>query len=136
DGYASWLASFQQWAARIDDVFNASAAETGGVAHVRFVHDASCVPVIDNVVLSTRGDDNFDNMYSELAGRGYNRTDRKYIVWMDANVYCGIAQIWNDDSPGQANTSNGNPNTPGVMGRIDKGCWGMTNPAEAHELVH
>jgi hypothetical protein len=66
DGYASWLPSMQQWAARLDDVFNASAAETGGVRHVRFVHDSTCVPRVDNVVLSPSGDDNFTTMLSEL----------------------------------------------------------------------
>lgn len=136
DNYGSWLPSFQQWAARIDDVFNASAAETGGVAHVRFVHDASCVPVIGNVVLSTLGDDNIDRTISELRNKGYTRSDRKYIVWMEASLYCAIAEIWPDDQPGQTNANNGAPNVPGEIGRIDKGCWGNTNLAEAHELIH
>jgi hypothetical protein len=136
DGYASWLPSMQQWAARIDDVFNASAAETGGVRHVRFVHDANCVPVIAHVVLSPSGDDNFDNMLNELRNQGYSRTDRKYLVWMDANVYCGIAQVYYDDSPGQDNASNGHPAVAGEIARVDKGCWGLTNLTEAHELTH
>jgi cell division septation protein DedD len=136
DGYTSWLPSMQQWAARVDDVFNASAAETGGVRHVRFVHDANCVPVIDHVVLSPSGDDNFNNMLNELRSLGYTRTDRKYLVWMDANVYCGIAQVYYDDSPTQGNASNGNPAVPGEIARVDKGCWGLTNLTEAHELVH
>ncbi|MGH9278233.1 MAG: fibronectin type III domain-containing protein, partial [Acidimicrobiales bacterium] len=136
DNYAGWLASFQQWAARIDDVFNSSAAETGGSAHVRFVHDASCVPVIGNVVLSTRGDDNIDNTINELRGKGYTRNDRRYIVWMESNVYCAIAEIWPDDSPGPGNTNNGVAGVPGAIGRVDKGCWGNTNLAEAHELIH
>jgi hypothetical protein len=38
DRYPSLAANFQTWAARIDDVINQSAAETGGVRHVRFVH--------------------------------------------------------------------------------------------------
>ncbi|MGH9226155.1 MAG: hypothetical protein ACRD2W_20755 [Acidimicrobiales bacterium] len=136
DGYAQWLPSLQQYAARADDVFNLSAAETGGTRHLRFVHDASCVPVIDNVVLTTRGDDNFDSMLTELRGKGYARSDRKYLVWMDANVYCGIAQVYYDDSPGQENTSNGASYIPGEVARVDKGCWGLPNLVEAHELVH
>ena len=136
DGYSGWLASMQEWAARVDDVFNASAAETGGVRHLRFVHNSSCVPVIDNVVLTNRGDDNFDSMLSELRSQGYSRSDRKYLVWMDANVYCGIAQVYFDDVPGQENTSNGQSWVPGEVARVDRGCWGLTNMVEAHELVH
>ena len=136
DGYANWLPSFQQWAAQVDDVYNQSAAETGGSRHIRFVHDASCVAAVDNVVLSTRGDDTFDSMLSELRAKGYSRTDRKYLVWMDANVYCGIGQVYYDDSPGEDNTSNGNLSVPGEVGRVDKACWGLGNMVEAHELVH
>jgi hypothetical protein len=137
DGYGSWLPSFQQWAAMVDDVFNASAAQTGGVRHIRYVHDATCVAVVDNVVLSPTADDNFDNMLRELRGKGYSRTDRKYLVWMDATRYCGIAQIYYDDRPTQDNYSNGHPLVPGEVGRVDKGCWGNTNAlVEAHELTH
>jgi cell division septation protein DedD len=103
---------------------------------VRFVHDASCVPVIDNVVLSRTGDDSFDNMLGELRARGYSRTDRKYLVWMDANVYCGIGQVYFDDYAGPQNSSNGSPAVAGEVGRIDKGCWGLANLTEAHELTH
>jgi hypothetical protein len=136
DGYASWLPSMQQWASRLDDVFNASAAETGGVRHVRFVHDSGCVPAVDNVVLSPSGDDNFTTMLTELRGKGYGRTDRKYLVWMDANVYCGIAQVYYDDTPGPGNASNGHPGVAGEVARVDKGCWGLANLTEAHELTH
>ena len=136
DGYAGWLPSLQQYAARTDDVFNASAAETGGVRRVRFVHDAGCVPVIHNVVLSPRGDDNFDSTYAELQAKGYTRSDRKYLVWIDATVYCGIAEIYYDDRANQDNASNGVSWVPGEVGLVGKGCWGAGNSVEAHELLH
>lgn len=136
DGYSTWLASMRQWAARVNDVFDASAAQTGGSRQVRFVHDANCVPLVDNLILSSRGDDTFDLMLREMRLRGYNRTDRKYLVWVDANVYCGIGQIYIDDSPGQGNASNGHPGVPGAVARVDKGCWGLNEMVEAHELVH
>ena len=122
------------WAGDTESVFNASAAETGGTRHVRFVTNSSCVPVIDDVTLSTTGDDNINNTISELQAKGYTRSDRKYLVWVDANVYCGIAQVWGDDSPGQNNYSNGNPQIKGEFARVDNGCWGLANPVEAHEL--
>ncbi|MDQ6927972.1 MAG: fibronectin type III domain-containing protein [Actinomycetota bacterium] len=136
DRYAQYASSFQQWAGAMDSAFSRSAAETGGDRHLRFVHDASCNAVIDRVTLSTTGDDNFTNTLNELRSKGYTRTDRKYIVWTDANVYCGIGQVYYDDSAGSGNASNGNSSVPGELGRIDSGCWGQPASAEAHELMH
>ncbi|MBV9282976.1 MAG: hypothetical protein JO176_00040, partial [Acidimicrobiia bacterium] len=53
DRLSQYKASFVQWAAAADSVFNASAAETGGARHLRFVTDSSCAPVIDDVTVST-----------------------------------------------------------------------------------
>jgi len=139
DRFPDYAASFATWAARIDQVVNDSAAETGGARHVRFVTDAACNPVIDRVTLSPSAMGDVNTMISELRGRGYSRTDRKYLVWADATVYCGIGEVYNDDrgdrTPG-VNFSNGHPSVPGEFGRVDSGCWGRTNLAEAHELMH
>ena len=139
DRFASYAASFRSWAARMDQVVNNSAAETGGTRHIRFVTDTSCNPVVDRVTLSADAMSNFPTMVSELHSRGYSRTDRKYVVWADANVYCGISHFWADDTgdptPGR-NYNNGNPSAAAAIGRIDNGCWGLSNLVEAHELVH
>ena len=139
DRFAQYQASFVQWAANLDLMLDASAAETGGSRHVRYVTDASCNLVIDRVTLSTSGDDNLSNTISELRARGYTRTDRKYLVWTDANVYCGIAQVYYDDrataTPG-ANYNNGHTQVQGTVARVDNGCWGLANSVEAHELMH
>ena len=137
DRFASLAPSFQVWAAQVDDVFNQSAAETGGSRHVRYVTDATCAPTILDVTLTATGDDNFTNTINELRSQGLNRTDRKYLVWMDANVYCGIAQVYNDDRAGQDNPNNGRSDVPGMVARVDAGCWGNPNGlVEAHELTH
>jgi hypothetical protein len=136
DRYGQYATSFQQWAGNMDSAFSRSAAETGGDRHLRFVHDGSCNVVVDRVTLSTSGDDNFANTVNELRSKGYGRTDRKYIVWTDANVYCGIAQVYYDDSAGPTNASNGHSSVLGEMGRVDAGCWGQSSSAEAHELMH
>ena len=128
--YSAYLAAFRQWAADADAYFNASAAQTGGSRRIRFVHDASCKPVVTEVVLSAWGTEAFGNMISELRAQGFNRTDRKYMVFMDAGVYCGIADIVNDDSSSKGNKSNTGPH----YGRIDSGCWSGT--IAAHELMH
>jgi hypothetical protein len=136
DRYAQYAGSFQQWAANIDSAFSRSAAETGGDRHVRFVNDSSCNAVIARVTVSTTGDDNLTNTINELRAQGYTRTDRKYLVWMDATVYCGIAQVYYDDSAGSGNASNGVSSVAGEVGRVDSGCWGQSASAEAHELMH
>jgi hypothetical protein len=81
-------------------------------------------------VLTASGDDNFSNTMTELRARGYNRTDRRYMVWMDANVLCGIGQIYRDSQSGQTNANNGSYT---AFGRTDAGCWGY---GEGHELMH
>lgn len=130
DQYGTYFASFQQWASDMDNIFNNSAAVTGGTRHVRFVTDSSCAPVIPDVTLSTTGDDTFVNTIIELQGMGYDLPNRKYVVFVDSHVYCGISSTAADSSPGSSNANNyGN-----TFGRIDAGCW--TGWIPAHELEH
>ncbi len=139
DRFSTYSASFPAWAARVDEIANMSAAETGGTRHVRFLTDSSCNPIVSRVTLTSSGAGNFSTMVSELRSQGFSRTDRKYLVWVDANVYCGIGQVYYDDSadptPG-FNASNGHPGVPGEIARVDNGCWGLSNSVEAHELMH
>lgn len=120
DQYNTYLASIRQWATDADQLYYDSAAETNGTRRIRFVHDPNCTLSVLNVVLSATGDDNFSNTITELKALGYNRTDRKYMIFMDANVYCGIGTFASDDQPGQANANNIGPD----YGRTDNGCWG------------
>lgn len=130
DRYSAYLASFQQWAVEMDLSYLKSAQETGGTRHIRFVTDGSCNSIITDLSLSPGGDDNAVNTFNELAAQGYNRTDRKYLVFADAHVYCGISSVAFDDQPGPRNANNfGNS-----FGRIDAGCWSAV--IAAHELMH
>jgi hypothetical protein len=130
DSYDTLLPSFVSWAGVADGVYANSAAETGGVRHVRWLTDASCVPTVVKVVMSPTGDDSFSNTISELQAAGLNRTDRKYVIWVDSNIYCGIGNVRGDDTPGATNSNNAGPS----YGRTDRGCWG--GYTEAHELMH
>lgn len=133
--YSTFLPSVRGWAAEVDRVFASSAAKTGGVRHVRFVTDANCNLAVRSVALSPEGIADIGNTINELQRLGFSRSDRKYLVWVDANVYCGISQIIPDDSPGQTNANNGR--FPGMVSRIDNGCWGVVGRSvEAHELMH
>lgn len=130
DRFADYQASIQQWARDADDILNASAAATGGIRHFRYVHDANCVPIVENIVLSATGDDTFANMIIELYGLGFNRSDRDYVLFADASVYCGIATIVSDDNPSAANAHNTGP----YYSRVDARCW--SGATIAHEMMH
>ncbi len=130
DQYAAYLASFQQWAADADAIFQNSAAETGGTRHVRFVHDANCAPSIATATLSPTGDDTFANSNGEIYYLGFNSSDRDYLIFMDAHIYCGISGMETDDQAGAANRNNLAPH----YSRVDAGCW--SGDIAAHELMH
>ena len=95
------------WAGVVDTVFNDSAAETGGVRHVRFVTDPDCTLDVATATLTPAGVASLAGTASELAAQGFDRPDRKYLVWVDAYVFCGLATVKPDDSPAQSNANNG-----------------------------
>jgi hypothetical protein len=137
DRYATVAPSIARWAAETDFVFSQSAQQSGGTRHIRYVTDRNCNLVIQKVALTALGDDTFQNTMSELRAQGFNRPDRKYLVWMESTALCGIAGYYIDDRPGQENANNST--APGQIGRIDSGCWGLASrgqSVEAHELLH
>ena len=141
DRYPQYEARFREWAARVDDVFNTSAAKTGGIRHVLYVTVAQCRPVIERITISSSAVNDFGNMVDEFDERRLNRSDRKYLVWVDTDkpTYCGIAQLYDDPDPNPTpgvNDNNGNPVYDGMLGRVDTRCWGQTHLVEAHELLH
>jgi hypothetical protein len=136
DGYDAVAPYIRQWAAQSDQVLNDSAAETGGVRHVRYVTDANCQVDVAKVALTPEGIASLGGTARDLAAQGLDRSDRKYLVWVDAYVYCGVATVKPDDRAGQNNANNGN-GSPGMVARVDRGCWGSaSDSAEAHELTH
>lgn len=129
-----YLASIRSWTAGADSIYNESANETGGGRHVHFVTDSTCNVSVVDVQVSPAGKFSLDSMVSALKAKGYTRTDRKYLSFVDTNLYCGIATIWGDDQPGAANKNNIGPS----YSRVDNGCWGSLNGPRlaAHELMH
>lgn len=130
DRYNEYRNSFRKWASDVDSAYHNSAAETGGNRHVRFVQGPDCSLSIPHVVLTPVGDDNFGNTVQELQAQGYNRADRKYMVFLDrTETYCGLGNIARDDQPGPLNRNNNGPS----YGISSAPCW---NYAEAHEHMH
>lgn len=130
DRYSTYLSSFQQWASDADQIYYDSAAETGGYRRLRLVHDASCNLIVLNIAISATSNVDFNTMVNQLTALGYNRIDRKYMIFMDDTLYCGIGSLNSDDSPGQSNWNNLGPD----YARTDAGCWGGS--VSAHESMH
>ncbi len=139
DRYPALATSLVQWTLAADTVVSASAAETGGTRHLRLVTGPGCTLSVARVTMAPAGDDTFSATINELENQGYTRTDRKYLVYVDANVYCGIGELYYDDrastTPG-FNFNNGHQDVPGMVARVDNGCWGRASSVEAHELMH
>jgi hypothetical protein len=134
DRYDALVPSIRAWAAAVDRVFLDSSEAHGGPAQrPRWVLGADCAVDVIRVRLSAAGAETFRATIDDLAAHGLDRRDRKYLVWTDATVYCGIANYFPDARPGQDNPNNGHAPS---YGRIDSACWGRADPVEAHELVH
>jgi hypothetical protein len=123
------------YAPRVDWQFNTSAAETGGEAHVTLVTEpdaagTGCQLAVAVVHLTAAGDDSFSSTVAELKAQGFNRPERKYLVWTDATVLCGVGSLYSDSKPGLTNLNNG---YAPMYARVDAACWDY---AEGHELMH
>ncbi|MDE9366596.1 hypothetical protein PZ938_13365 [Luteipulveratus sp. YIM 133132] len=128
--FDQYKSSFQQWALGMDKIYDDSAAKTGGIRHIRFVTDSQCIPTVIPVQVSSSALSDFGSMMSALQQQGYTRQDRKYTVFGDANVYCGIGEFTGDSRKTSSNQSNYGPS----FARTDANCWG--SEVIAHELGH
>ncbi|MGW7468810.1 RICIN domain-containing protein [Streptomyces xantholiticus] len=130
DRYAEYFPSFRKWAADADLIYSESAKDTGGVRNIRYVTAADCTPTVLNIELPASALSEFGATNRALAAKGLDRRDRKYMIFADTQVYCGIGSFAGDERPGQSNLSNFGPS----YGRTDAGCWG--GHTAAHELGH
>ena len=152
--------TFRPWiedrAAAIDAIYDASAQQTGGRRFVRWLMDANCnlsitaVPVPAAALPITNFAGITGNLIDALKARGFDRQDRKYLVWADtgtsttiSNGTCsGIGTMYVDSNPnpGSGSTSNWNDRLGGYT-RVDDKCLfpvfdQVGGKVEAHELMH
>jgi len=133
--YAQYLETFRTLAEGVDAIYNASAAETGGERHVRYVTETvngACRPVVRDVQIadSALNANDWAPLLNAVQALGYTRTDRKYLEFVDATVYCGIGGFAGDTTKSDSNRSNVGPE----YARADSGCWNAG--VAAHELGH
>jgi hypothetical protein len=84
--FAEYLESFRTWAAGVDTIYDASAQETGGSRHIRFVTTPECTVDVREAEVPAASIGGFSETLKALRALGYNRTDRKYMLFADANV--------------------------------------------------
>ena len=128
--YTDFLGSIRAWSAGVDQIFDESAGETGGSRHVRFVTTPECRVDVTEVQVPEGALGSFPTNIDALKTLGYNRTDRKYMIFADTNVYCGIGTYIADQRPGLGNRNNGGPS----YARMDAGCWSAV--VAARELTY
>ncbi|GAA3801921.1 hypothetical protein ACFS5L_40495 [Streptomyces phyllanthi] len=122
DRYAEMADKFGGMANEIGNVVNKSALKTGGELYVRYVRNSDCAVNIGNVVVSsTTNIMDFDAVVRDLESKGYNRADRKYLIFAQTAAFCGLAAHGTFDSgPSYA--------------MVGSGCWSWN--AAGHELLH
>ncbi len=128
NNFGQFEKTFNDVAGRIEYAVSKSARDSGGDRHVRFATTPGCALVINQVQLTQADLANFSVTIKALQDRGYNNSARKYLIWADVNVLCGVGSMSADSSPGQNNLNNGVS-----YARVDNGCW---NYGEGHEIFH
>lgn len=128
DRYATMAPLLRAFAAGVDDIFNDSAAKTGGSRHIRYVTTAgpNCQVDVGNIVLPKGG---YAQVFDRAARADNYSPDRNYVLFSE-NTACGGTSGDTDEQPGPANRFN----KGGHWSEIGVGCW-STN-GYAHELGH
>ncbi|MCU1368888.1 MAG: hypothetical protein JWO77_82 [Ilumatobacteraceae bacterium] len=136
DRYAATAVKMRSWAPAVDQIFQQSAAKTGGDRQVRWAATSACTPTVLDIVV---GNDvtTFAQLLTALKGQNLTAKDRKYLVaWDDADTvdsFCGLGQVMPDDKAGPTNNNETQP-LGGMIAAVEPACW--TGPLAAHELIH
>ncbi len=142
DRYSSFLSSFQYWAKMADLNYQTSARRTGGQRYMRYVHDANCTISVLKVQVPNNLYNGSNGVFAVgqwLQNNGYNRSDRKYLVFLDDTDpgSCGIALKWDDDSSSLSNYNNRAPASASYasVALTFSDCWD-TSTTFTHEATH
>lgn len=138
DRFAEYVDSIRAWAIDVQEHYRNSSNVTGGDLAMRFVHsptapDGTCVIDVQHVVIGANDDASFNNTINAVQAQGHDDGTRNYAMWVEANTYCGIGTLYNDDRSSPA--SNYNNLDIASYSRVDRGCWSWA-VAMTHELSH
>ncbi len=114
----------------VDAIYNQSAQLTNGQRHIRWQLNQACQIDVQHVVIAPAADNDFGSTIAAVAAQGFNRNDRKYLLFVEARYYCGIATVQHDTQVSSANVNNHTV----AYARIDANCWNAR--VVAHEHMH
>ena len=126
--YDELLSKLRRLSFEMDLIFDQSAQKTGESRRMRFVTDEDCQIDVQELTVSERATDGFGSLIQKMAAAGYNRIDRKYLMMVDDNVFCGVGSYFHSD--GRTTDAH---NFTGYA-RVDLPCWDAGSMA--HELSH
>ena len=132
DRYAELNAHFQSIADNASNAVEASAQKTGGHAKLKWVTDDSCNIVVAKVKMRATQDDSFSETINAVQKAGFDDPSKKYLIWTEADLVCGIATFTTDDRA-DPNANYNSIGTSSSYGRVDRSCWGES---ELHEILH
>jgi hypothetical protein len=122
------LPTFQRLAGEMDNILYQSSQKTGGSLHIRFVTNNQCQVDIKSLAVPGSAIGGFSAAIEKMKDAGYDELNRKYLMLVDTNSFCGVGTFLKADS---ANTDA--HNFTGYA-RVDKECW---DPGTMmHELSH
>ncbi len=125
------LPTFRRLASEMDLIFDQSARKTGGSLRVRFVTDGNCRVDVQHLSASPNAISGFGPLIQRLDDAGYDEFDRKYLMLVDASVFCGVGTYAGgsnaDDPDTEAHDFTG-------YARVDLPCWDAGSMA--HEISH
>lgn len=128
DRLGQLLPNLRRLASEMDGIVDQSARKTGDPLRIRFVTDGQCQVDIPSFAVNHAGISGFGDMIRQLKDAGYDKMDRKYLLMVDANAFCGVGSFLKDDNP----TTDAHDFTG--YARIDTPCW---DPGTMiHELSH
>ena len=130
DEYTNVVGKIRAMTAAVDAIYEASAKETNGHRRIRFVTTPDCQLDVLNIELPEKTTDTWVATVDALRLQGYVDPKRKYLLFVESDVYCGISTIRGDTQPGLSNTNN----QQSGYARVDRTCWNAMTAA--HELTH
>lgn len=97
---------------------------------LRVVTDGACAVAVDRLTVSPAQASSFAELTKAVRAAGRSRADRKYLLYVDNDRGCGIAEQFLDERP----TSDNRNNDGNAIAAVHAPCW--DGVLVAHELTH
>lgn len=127
DRYGSVAGAIRQTVDSANGVFVRSSDNRRSL---RVVTSSSCVTQVARVTVTPSQARSFDQLLQAVRAAGHARVDRKYLLFVDGDAACGLAQLYLDDGASSYNRNNDGGMTAAMWAR----CW--NGRVVAHEIAH